>query len=66
MAIQTFGDFLGYNPHAHIVVTDGCHYDNGMFRVSPLWIISFIKEHQIIRDILDHLAGQVKTAAKNP
>ena len=21
---QTFGDFLGFNPHCHILVTDGC------------------------------------------
>ena len=22
--MQTFGDFLGFNPHCHILVTDGC------------------------------------------
>jgi hypothetical protein len=26
IAIQTFGDFLGFNPHCHILVTDGCFY----------------------------------------
>jgi ribosomal protein S27E len=36
IAIQTFGDFLGFNPHCHILVTDGCFYgDRGMFRVAP-------------------------------
>ena len=36
IAIQTFGDFLGFNPHCHILVTDGCFYgDGGMFRVAP-------------------------------
>ena len=36
IAIQTFGDFLGFNPHGHILVTDGCFYgDGGMFRVAP-------------------------------
>ena len=35
IAIQTFGDFLGFNPHCHILVTDGCFYGNGMFRVAP-------------------------------
>ena len=26
-----FHDFLGYNPHTHILVTDGCFYgDKGM------------------------------------
>ena len=31
--MQTLGDFLGYNPHCHIFVTDGCIYGNkGMSR----------------------------------
>jgi hypothetical protein len=34
-AIQTFGDFLGFNPHCHVLVTDGYFYDRGMFRVAP-------------------------------
>ena len=34
--MQTFGDFLGFNPHCHILMTDGCFYgDGGMFRVAP-------------------------------
>jgi hypothetical protein len=46
IAVQTFGDLIGHNPHCHILVTDGYFlrqaqddvYDNkGMFRVaSPL------------------------------
>ena len=24
IAVQTFGDFLGFNPYCHILVTDGC------------------------------------------
>ena len=33
IAMQTFGDFLGFNPHTHILVTDGCFYGSkGMFR----------------------------------
>jgi hypothetical protein len=35
IAIQTFGDFLGYNPHCHILCTDGAFYGKGMFRVAP-------------------------------
>jgi hypothetical protein len=35
IAVQTFGDFLGFNPHCHILITDGCFYGNGMFRVAP-------------------------------
>lgn len=36
IAIQTFGDFLGFNPHCRILVTDRCFYgEKGMFRVAP-------------------------------
>ncbi|MBU4121804.1 MAG: transposase, partial [Proteobacteria bacterium] len=44
IAVQTFGDLIGHNPHCHILVTDGCFlrqaqddvYGNkGMFRVAP-------------------------------
>jgi hypothetical protein len=35
VAMQTFGDFLGFHPHLHILVSDGCFHKNGMFSVSP-------------------------------
>lgn len=35
VAIQTFGDFLGFNPHCHVLVTDGCFYGEGTFKVAP-------------------------------
>jgi hypothetical protein len=44
IAVQTFGDFLGFNPHCHILLTDGCflrqaqdnvYGERGMFRVAP-------------------------------
>jgi hypothetical protein len=35
IAIQTFGDFLGFNPHLHILISDGCFHENGLFTVSP-------------------------------
>ncbi|MBL7218168.1 MAG: transposase zinc-binding domain-containing protein [Desulfobacteraceae bacterium] len=36
VAIQTFGDFpRGFHPHLHILVSDGCFHENGMFSVSP-------------------------------
>ena len=36
VVIQTFGDFLGFNPHCHVLLTDGCFYGSaGMFRVAP-------------------------------
>jgi len=35
ITIQSFGDFLGYNPHLHILCSDGCFYRDGMFKVAP-------------------------------
>jgi hypothetical protein len=35
VAIQSFGDFLGFHPHLHILVSDGCFHANGIFSVSP-------------------------------
>ncbi|MDP2725496.1 MAG: transposase, partial [Syntrophales bacterium] len=57
IAMQTFGDFLGYNPHTHILVTDGCFYgDGGMFRVSPpfeLKKLEAIFRHKVFRMLLN-------------
>ena len=55
IAIQTFGDFLGFNPHCHILYTDGCFYGNGMFRVAALFNIKELKklfQHQILKMLL--------------
>ena len=30
IAIQSFGDFLGFNSHLHVLVSDGCFYGQGM------------------------------------
>jgi len=35
IAVQTFGDFQNFNPHLHIIATDGCFYGNGGFTVGP-------------------------------
>jgi hypothetical protein len=35
VAIHSFGDFLGFHPHLHVLGTDGCFYGEGMFRVAP-------------------------------
>jgi hypothetical protein len=56
IAMQTFGDFLGFNPHTHILVTDGCFYGNkGMFRVAPpleLKKLEAIFQHKVLRMLL--------------
>ncbi|MBU1745161.1 MAG: transposase [Proteobacteria bacterium] len=57
IAVQTFGDFLGFNPHCHILVTDGCLYgDGGMFRVAPpleLKKLEAIFRHKVLRMLLN-------------
>jgi hypothetical protein len=35
IAIQSFGDFLGFNPHLHVLCSDGCFYGEGVFKVAP-------------------------------
>ena len=57
IAVQTFGDFLGFNPHCHILVSDGCFYGNrGMFRVAPpleLKRLESIFRHKVFRMLLN-------------
>lgn len=57
ITIQTFGDFLGFNPHCHILMTDGCFYGNkGMFRVAPpleLKKLEAIFRHKVFRMLLN-------------
>jgi len=56
IAVQTFGDFLGFNPHCHILVTDGCFYgEKGMFRVAPpleLKKLEAIFRHKVFKMLL--------------
>ena len=56
IAVQTFGDFLGFNPHCHILLTDGCFYgDKGMFRVAPpleLKKLEAIFRHKVFKMLL--------------
>jgi len=55
VAIQTFGDFLGFNPHCHILCTDGCFYGDGMFRVAPLYDLKKLEkifQRQILKMLL--------------
>ena len=56
IAIQTFGDFLGFNPHCHILATDGCFYGSrGMFRVAPpleLKKLESIFRHNVLKMLL--------------
>lgn len=35
IAVQSFGDFLGFNSHLHVMATDGCFYGNSSFKACP-------------------------------
>jgi hypothetical protein len=35
IAVHTFGDFQQFNPHLHLIATDGCFSDTGTFTKSP-------------------------------
>jgi hypothetical protein len=35
VAVQSFGDFQNFNPHLHVLATDGCFYNDSAFMVCP-------------------------------
>jgi hypothetical protein len=35
IAIQIFGDMLGYNPHLHVLISDGCFHESGLLTLAP-------------------------------
>ena len=57
ITVQTFGEFLGFNPHCHILMTDDCFYgDKGFFRVAPpleLKKLEAIFRHKVLRMLLN-------------
>ncbi len=61
VAIQSFGDFLGFNPHLHILGTDGCFYGDGMFRPALVRLIRFEAGNQIFITPNDPLLMSRKT-----
>jgi len=64
IAVQTFGDFLNFNPHLHIIATDGCFYGNESFIVGPTpepkeledafrWeVLKMLKDEGLITDLV--------------
>ena len=55
IAIQTFGDFLGFNPHLHVLCSDGCFYGEGLFRVAPRFTTKPMEElfrHRVFKMLL--------------
>ena len=37
IAVQTYGDFLNFNPHLHAIVSDGCFLKDGSFQTAPVF-----------------------------
>jgi hypothetical protein len=55
IAIQTFGDLLGFNPHCHVLCTDGCFDEKALFWVAPRFASDGLKaifEHKVFRMLL--------------
>jgi hypothetical protein len=52
---QAFGDLLGFNPHCHVLYTDGCFDEKARFRVAPRFASEGLKaifEHKVFRMLL--------------
>jgi len=55
IAIKSFEDFLGFNPHLYVLASDGCFYGNGMFRVAPRFVTKHLEEifrHKVFKMLL--------------
>ncbi|MEW6665471.1 MAG: transposase [Thermodesulfobacteriota bacterium] len=55
MAIQTFGDFLNFNPHCHVLCTDGVFYGSGWFKAAPTLDTSTLEkifQHRVLKMLL--------------
>ena len=55
IAIQSFGDFLGFNSHLQVLSTGGCFYGQGMFRPDLARLIGFEAGNPIFGSLSDPL-----------
>lgn len=44
IAVQTYGDFLNFNPHLHAIVSAGCFSKNGDFHMAPGFILEDLEK----------------------
>ena len=54
-SIQTFSDFLGFNPHCHIIISDGIFDDHGIFQITPYCDAHALEElfrHKLLKMLL--------------
>ena len=55
-SIQTFGDFLGFNPHCHIIISDGTFDEQGNFHITPYYDAHALEQlfrHKLLKMLLD-------------
>ena len=55
VAAQTFGDFLNFNPHCHILCTDGGFFEGGAFRVAQALETETLEklfQHKVLKMLL--------------
>ena len=43
-AVQTYGDFLNFNPHLHAIVSDGFFLEDGSFQTAPIFMLKDLEE----------------------
>ena len=55
IAIQTYGNFLNFNPHLLTIVTDGCFLPDGSFVGAPGFHAEDLEASQIVKKILERL-----------
>jgi Transposase zinc-binding domain/Putative transposase len=55
-SIQTFGDFLNFNPHCHLIISDGAFDAPGNFHVTPYYdtfALAQLFRHKLLKMLLE-------------
>jgi hypothetical protein len=68
MVIHTFGDYLNFHPHIHVLTADGLFRDSGLFHVCPekggLSALSAIFRDQVLKFLIQEGRTEVEFAEK--
>jgi hypothetical protein len=68
IAIQTFGDLLGYNLHLHVLISDGCFHESGLLTVAPridTHALEQLFRHKILKLLLSEGRTTETTVARD-
>jgi hypothetical protein len=55
-SIQTFGDFLGFNPYCHIIISDGTCDEHANFHITPYYDAHALEQlfrHKALKTLLE-------------